>query len=54
MESLEKCKTCKYCYITEDDDYIKCKRIECEYEQYNNRKGKHIKDSTELSGGVYW
>ena len=50
---VEKCITCKHVYAT-DNDYIKCKRIECKYEPYNLPKSKHIKDSTELSGGHLW
>lgn len=33
---LSKCITCKHCYTTNDDDYIKCRKRngKCEYKEY--------------------
>lgn len=38
---LQKCLNCQYCYQTNDDDYIKCRKRngKCDFKPFKNKKG---------------
>lgn len=53
---IDKCNKCTFSYIDMETCDYKCRCTNgCHYTPYkSSEKNKHIKDSTELSGGAYW
>lgn len=62
MPEMPYCPACTYGYVTYDSNEVECKADipgsscgwHCKLEEQSKSGKKHIKDSTELSGGHLW
>lgn len=62
MPEMPYCPACTYGYVTYDSNEVECKSDipgsscgwHCKLEEQSKSGKKHIKDSTELSGGHLW